>query len=596
MQEDPTIPAGAPGASSSEPSHLLPPDPVGALGGCRPLRVLGEGGMGVVYLARQEKFDRLVALKVMKPLDASARARFRREAKLAGALAHPNAVQVYDVGEEGGRLYLILEYVEGESLFERIRREGPLPERQAVSLVLQIAHVLQLAHEKGIIHRDVKPANILLHRHGIPKLCDLGLARPVDACDADSLTQSGVVLGSVAYMSPEQMADPRRADARADIYSLGATLYHLLTGRAPFAADSIVAMACRHAQDPRPDPRAVVPGVSERTVAAYRRMMAIDAHTRYATMAEVVAALEPIATGGADAVPRSDLREPTGVSNAKPSADPIAAGAPAGSPAPGAQRGKRIAIAAAILVLTVALAWGLLRNTGRIGTPESGGPANREGATSGTGPAEGPTRPTPVRDWAGETETSPDGRVTIRYEFADAREGTDWEAMPVEGGASARVEVRDGALFVSGGTPAVARFRPPLRAERVRVVATCLPGDWTNHINVYLNTQWQGNWEGNGGAACIHRSDGLLFCLDGRVEAEGLPPPCVAGRSYDHTIDLDEEGNLVWTIDGEVVHRAHAAGIAGRSGWILLGAYEAEVRIDRVEITGIRMSTTDSGR
>ncbi len=539
MQDDPPVPARPPDAEDSAQETTILPDALpGKIGGCEILRVLGEGGMGIVYLARQEKFDRLIAVKVTKGLDPAGRARFWREARLAGALSHPNIVQVFDVGEDGPTMYLMMEYVEGVTLQEKIRSDGPIREAVAVAIVAQVAQALQFAHEKGVIHRDVKPGNILLNRQGLPKLADLGLARHLYVQEGTTLTASGVVLGSVAYMSPEQVADPRKADARSDVYSLGATLYHALTAPAPFPSDSIVSMAVLHANEPRPDPRAVVPAISEKTVEAYRRMMAIDPEARFASMAEVVEALGAPAGFATTASARVRL------------------------PLPLRRRtGLRIAAGALAGVVFFSCGWFALRDT----TPKRG----------------------PLPATKGSVERLADGRLRFRYDFQDAGQLADWELVLDAEGKTGKATVREGSLEVSEGKPAVVRFRHALRVEKIRVKATCLAGEWTPHVNVYLNTHWEGNWEGNWGVACILRGDGMMFCVDGKTVEEGLVPPLQTDQSIEQEIALSEDGRLVWSVDGRVAHQAYAPRVAGRSGSVLLGAYEATTRFELVEIVGV---------
>ncbi len=260
------------------------------LEGCEILRELGRGGMGVVWLARQARLDRLVAIKTVQHPDRASLPRFEREARLGAALSHPGIVQVYDLREEGDVLYIVQEFVDGSSLADQIRLQGVLPEAGGVEIVHQAAVALQFAHEQGIVHRDVKPANLLVDRRGRVKVADLGLARLSSDGEA-TITRSGAVLGSIAYMSPEQFEDPRRADARSDVYSLGATLYHALTGRIPFEAPNPVSIASRHATAPRPDVRAERGELSPRIAATLQRMMAIRPEDRFQTMAEVARAL-----------------------------------------------------------------------------------------------------------------------------------------------------------------------------------------------------------------------------------------------------------------------------------------------------------------
>jgi eukaryotic-like serine/threonine-protein kinase len=192
-------------------------------------RVLGRGAMAVVYLARDEELQRLVAIKILAEqfgTDEGVRTRFLREARLASRLSHPNIVQVFDANAAGERLFIVMEHVPGSTLDEC----GKLPHSEAVGLVLQACAGLQHAHDAGLVHRDVKPANLLLREDGVLKITDFGIAR---AADSTQLTKQGTVLGTAAYLAPEQ-ASGESVGPAADIYSAGAVLYQLLTGRAPY--------------------------------------------------------------------------------------------------------------------------------------------------------------------------------------------------------------------------------------------------------------------------------------------------------------------------------------------------------------------------
>jgi serine/threonine protein kinase len=281
-------------------------------------RELGRGGMGRVYLARQLSLDRPVALKVMSrrwAADPVFVARFTREAFAAAQLAHPNIVQIHDIGESDGRRFFSMEYVRGRSLADVVKERGKLDPETAVGYVLQAARGLKYAHDRGMIHRDVKPDNLLLDDQGLVKVADLGLVKtsdggcgPGDAdterIDASAVTQSDlrmpdpaltgarVALGTPAYMSPEQCRDAAAVDHRADIYSLGCTLYALVTGRPPFDGTSAVELMSKHAYDQLVPPEQIVSRVPMEISAVIQRMMAKDAADRYRDMGEVVRTLE----------------------------------------------------------------------------------------------------------------------------------------------------------------------------------------------------------------------------------------------------------------------------------------------------------------
>ena len=280
------------------------------LGEYRLLEELGRGGMGRVYKALHTKLDRVVAVKVLprgRVGDRQAIARFEREMKAVGRLAHPNIVQAYDAREIDDTPVLIMEFVDGLDLAEIVRRVGPVPVAEACELVRQTALALQCAHEHGLVHRDIKPSNIMLARSGEVKLLDLGLARFYAEGDGrpasvagEEMTGTGQAMGTADYMAPEQASDSRTVDIRADLYSLGCTLYKLLSGRAPFSGPEYRTHA-RQAQRPRPPAgaaiRRLVPDVPEGLAAILDRLLAKDPADRFATPAEVAEALTPWCDG-----------------------------------------------------------------------------------------------------------------------------------------------------------------------------------------------------------------------------------------------------------------------------------------------------------
>jgi hypothetical protein len=260
----------------------------------RVLEVLGAGGMGVVYKAVHRLMERVVALKVINQL-LTARPgfveRFRREVKAAARLAHPNIVTAYDAEEAGGTHFLVMEYVIGTNMDREVARRGPLPVREACDLVRQAALGLQHAYERGMVHCDIKPHNLLLTPGGQVKILDFGLARIVDegSGEAPSLA-SGTFVGTPDYVAPEQARDPGRADIRADIYSLGCTLYHLLSGKPPFPAGTPLQKLLAH-QECNPPPLTARDDVPLALTRILERMLAKDPARRYATPADVAADL-----------------------------------------------------------------------------------------------------------------------------------------------------------------------------------------------------------------------------------------------------------------------------------------------------------------
>ena len=260
---------------------------------------IGSGGMGKVYKARDRRDDRVVALKVLLPHAVASPKklqRFLREVEVASKLDHPNVVAAYDSGEAHGMHFFAMELVDGCDLSSYLEQNGPLPIAKAIDVLLQTARGLQYAHELGIVHRDVKPANILIDGEGRVKILDLGLARVFraseEAAESGILTVEGEVMGTVDYMAPEQSQDTHSADDRADIYSLGCTLYRLLTGNPPYPGETSVMKIMAHHDRPIPSLVEALPEVPPQLDTLYRRMMAKRPEDRPQTMAEVVTALE----------------------------------------------------------------------------------------------------------------------------------------------------------------------------------------------------------------------------------------------------------------------------------------------------------------
>ncbi|HTT94718.1 MAG TPA: protein kinase [Solirubrobacterales bacterium] len=248
---------------------------------------LGSGGMSTVYLARDTTLDRPVAVKVMHremSEQADQLERFRQEARAVAKLSHPNVVSVIDAGEDGGYPYIVFEYVEGETLKARINRVGALDVQEALAYAIEIARGLTVAHARKMVHRDIKPQNVLIDAEGRAKLTDFGISRQLEQ---DGMTATGRVLGTTDYVAPEQ-AMGRGADQRSDIYSLGVVLYEMLTGEVPFAADSQVGVAMKHVNEELPDVQALRPELSAASALVVERATAKDPAKRYADIGEMI--------------------------------------------------------------------------------------------------------------------------------------------------------------------------------------------------------------------------------------------------------------------------------------------------------------------
>jgi serine/threonine-protein kinase len=259
------------------------------------LEYVGGGGMGAVFKALDTRLNRIVALKVLARDQADEEEkvrRFQNEAQSAARLDHDHIARVYFVGQDCGLHYIVFEYIEGINLRELVERKGPLPLDEAVSFTLQIAEALAHASGRDVVHRDIKPSNVLITPQGRAKLVDMGLARlhQVEHSRND-LTSSGVTLGTFDYISPEQARDPRSADVRSDIYSLGCTLYFMLTGRPPFPEGNVLQKLLQHNNDPPPDPAEYYPELPEVVSRLVRKMLAKDPRKRHQTAGELVAEL-----------------------------------------------------------------------------------------------------------------------------------------------------------------------------------------------------------------------------------------------------------------------------------------------------------------
>jgi serine/threonine protein kinase len=278
------------------------------LGDFEILEVAGAGGMGIVYKARQRSLDRVVALKVIREEiagESEFRERFLREAKLAASVDHPHVVTVYDVGDEDGRLFLVMQWIDGSDLRRLLDSSGRLTPKRAIAIGTQLAGALDALHGvSGLVHRDVKPANVLLREvagEDHAYLTDFGIAKPPDAVEGLTLTRTGSTVGTTGYLAPEQIQG-KDAGPRSDLYSLGCLVFEMLTGKVPFTGENELAVRWAHAQDPRPLVSQVLPALGHRYDAFFQRALAIDPDDRFESGREFAEGLATaqISTGDTD--------------------------------------------------------------------------------------------------------------------------------------------------------------------------------------------------------------------------------------------------------------------------------------------------------
>jgi serine/threonine protein kinase len=335
---------------------------------------LGRGGMATVELAHDDQLDRKVAIKRLSPAltgDEVYRERFVREARMAAALSHPNIVAVYDVGEEEGIPYIVMEYVEGDTLAELMARKGPLDADRTVDLVLQVCAGLEHAHAAGLVHRDIKPQNLLVRPDDTVKIADFGIARPLDS--KTELTQIGTVLGTAAYLAPEQaLGEP--VTGAADIYSLGAVTYEVLSGRPPYEFDSLVELTVKQREGPPPP----IDGVAPELLAVVVHCLAVEPEARPRSAAALAHEL-------AQASPEPPTQP-------LPAAEGTAAtevmSAPAGRSVYVSYRQLLVAVALGLAALLGGLAFGLSRGSDDDPGPPPAEPVREDVLPRGDTPAE----------------------------------------------------------------------------------------------------------------------------------------------------------------------------------------------------------------
>ena len=411
---------------------------------------LGAGSMGIVFKARHRVLKRVVALKLLPPSlarDPSAVQRFHREAKAAATLSHPNVVAVLDADEFRGLHFLVMEYAEGRDLARLVREQGPFSLSQAIDCITQAARGLKAAFEASVVHRDIKPSNLLLEPGGTLKILDMGLARldavggPFGANQPDaSLTQSNILLGTIDYMSPEQATNPRNADHRSDIYSLGCTLHYLLTGRPPYSGETLIERLIAHREQPIPRLSDSLPEVSPSLDALLRRLLAKSPTDRFSTLDDLIAGLEACQpSAGTDINEWPPLQIVTD---------------------PREQSGKRRAPIAAV-VACVAAAAGILATGIYL--------SRRESAPSSQEPP--PVAATPVSVTENVPAPEPDGRSPQRpLPTADHRQP---EPNPIAATASPARDIPGKAILPADAVGLVREFRGHIR----RVNGIAVSGD-----------------------------------------------------------------------------------------------------------------------
>ena len=292
-------------------------------------KLFGKGGMGTVYLAKDSFLDRRVAIKELSPLltaDSELVQRFRNEARMQAKLNHANIVSLHSFFEQSGRYYMVMEYAEGRTLKELINQIGPIPEKRALNILRQLVSALQYAHELGIVHRDIKPSNIILDANDRVKILDFGIARIMGE---RGLTQTGQQLGTVVYMSPEQVKALKDIDGRSDIYSLGVSFFEMLSGRRPYDlnTESDFEIMTKIVQHPLPDPRLYYPHISDKTVNILTKMIEKDRNLRYSNARQIAQDIDGNLSGQQNSsyVPQYDMpvrnESNSIVSDAKQSSD-----------------------------------------------------------------------------------------------------------------------------------------------------------------------------------------------------------------------------------------------------------------------------------
>ncbi len=414
------------------------------LGQYQLFKQLGKGGMGSVYLAQDTMMDRKVAIKVLSGEHVSDEiflSRFQKEARSAGKLNHENIATAYAVGEELGQHFYVMEYCPGESLGEKIRREFAIPWKEAVEIIRKVARGLGHAHKHGLVHRDIKPENIMIAEDGSVKILDLGLVKNLGSSgDSTFLTETGFAIGTPYYFSPEQARGAKDLDGRSDIYSLGATFFHLITGKLPYSGSSPAAVALQHINDPIPDPRLHLSDIPYSVVRVIQRMLAKNPEERYVDCYELLKDLDHV---GADLSSTSmaleamsDSVDVYGETAALPAASDAHQKRPAPRPPIGKSEPKEVPQTgspthryALYVLLAVAAVTGLAAFAQHLLT-EAPAPTSEPASP-------GPKTFTPTNfskarsRFKGEIKTlnPKSGRISLSYDFNDTASLADWVNM-----------------------------------------------------------------------------------------------------------------------------------------------------------------------
>jgi hypothetical protein len=430
--------------------------------------LIATGGMATVWRARDEVLARTVAVKVLQGQlgeDPAFAERFRREAVAAARLSHPNIISVFDTGEDGGVYFIVMEYLEGTTLSGLLREQGRLESDRAVALMLPVLSALAYAHDAGVVHRDVKPANILVGMEGRVKVTDFGIAKA--AFPGRDLTDTGNILGTVRYLSPEQVQGDA-VDARSDVYSSGVVLYELITGRPPFEGDNDLGTAlARLSTEPIP-PRAIVGGLFRELESIILRALARRPEDRFPTAEAMRAALERHASGGEPTLPGMRPVRPT-TTGGLPIAAPMGtAPPPAAVQAPRTAARHRSVVRSWVLVPVVImlLAVAALATGFAIGRLEFGGPLGVRGANQGVGNRDGSV----AVEIASAQDFDPDGDGSEHpgdvSKMLDGDPSTTWGTDHYNSAEFGQLKPGLGVWFDLGGTSEVTSLivRSPLSA------------------------------------------------------------------------------------------------------------------------------------